>query len=55
MGVIFIEPVKITEATVDLINAILQRGNTAEIKNTKDRVIVLEVSRKIRTEISKRT
>ena len=32
---------------MDAIRAILERGNTAEIKQTKDGIIVLEVKRKI--------
>lgn len=30
------------------INEIVQRGNTAEVKTTKDGIIVLEVQRKIK-------
>lgn len=33
---------------VEAIEAILNRGNTAEIKRTKDGVLILEVSKKIR-------
>jgi hypothetical protein len=33
---------------LDTINEILSRGNTAEIKKTKDGIIILEVKRKIK-------
>jgi hypothetical protein len=33
---------------LDTINEILNRGNTAEIKKTKDGIIILEVKRKIK-------
>lgn len=33
---------------VEVIRAILERGNTAEVKAVKDGVLILEVSKKIR-------
>lgn len=38
----------ITPAAVKEIEAILERGNTAEVKKTKDGVLILENVKKIR-------